>query len=77
MLFNLIVSILIGAAAGFLAGKIMKGGGFGFWINLLVGVAGGFIGGFLLPLNGIVGRIITATLGAVVLLFVISLFKKK
>ena len=38
---GIIVSILIGALAGFLAGKIMKGTGFGFWINLLVGIVGG------------------------------------
>lgn len=40
---NIIVSIIIGALAGFLAGKIMKGSGFGFIVNLIVGIVGGFI----------------------------------
>lgn len=74
---GLIISILIGALAGFLAGKIMKGGGFGFWINLLVGIVGGFIGGFIIHKGGIVWELISATLGAVILLWIISLFKKK
>ena len=63
---GLIISILIGCLAGFLAGKIMKGGGFGFWINLLVGVVGGFLGGNILSWIGIswggtvIGSLITA-----------------
>ena len=73
---NILYSILIGVLAGFLAGKLMKGRGFGFLVNLLVGVVGGVIGGVLLPLPGVLGSIITATLGAVILLFIISLFKK-
>jgi uncharacterized membrane protein YeaQ/YmgE (transglycosylase-associated protein family) len=69
--------------AGFLAGKIMKGAGFGFLINLLVGIVGGFIGGNVLGWLGvhwggtIVGQIITAVIGAVLLLWIISLIKKK
>ena len=79
---ELIITILIGALAGFLAGKIMKGAGFGFWINLLVGIVGGFIGGnvlswFGISWGGIVGQIVTAVIGAVILLWVISLIKKK
>jgi uncharacterized membrane protein YeaQ/YmgE (transglycosylase-associated protein family) len=74
--------ILIGIAAGFLAGQIMKGKGFGLWINLLVGIVGGILGGWLAGLlgisfgGGLIGALICATGGAVVLLFVISLFKK-
>ena len=80
---GIIITILIGALAGFLAGKIMKGAGFGFWINLLVGIVGGFIGGNVLGWLGIhwggtiVGQIVTAVIGAVILLWVISLIKKK
>ena len=80
---GIIITILIGALAGFLAGKIMKGAGFGFWINLLVGIVGGFIGGNVLGWLGIhwggtlVGQIITAVVGAIILLWVISLIKKK
>ena len=75
--------ILIGIAAGFLAGFLMKGRGFGWLINLLLGLAGALIGGWLLGVSrvsfgdGIIGSLIAATIGAVVLIFVVSLFKKK
>jgi len=74
--------ILIGIAAGFLAGQIMKGKGFGLWINLLVGIVGGFLGGWVFGLlglasSGIIGSLICATVGAVLLLFILSLLKKK
>ncbi len=79
---EIIISILVGVLAGFLAGKIMKGGGFGFWVNLLVGIAGGIIGGSVLGWLGIhwggwFGTLLTAIVGAVILLWIISLFKKK
>ena len=76
---NIIISILVGV----LAGKIMKGGGFGFLFNLLIGVAGGFIGGNLLSWLGIsfgeswFGTLITAVIGAVILLWIISLLFKR
>ncbi len=72
-----------GAAAGWLAGVIMKGGGFGFLINLLIGIVGGFLGGWLFGLlgislgGGIIGNLIGAVVGACLLLWIISLFKKK
>jgi uncharacterized membrane protein YeaQ/YmgE (transglycosylase-associated protein family) len=73
--------ILIGLVAGFLAGKIMRGGGFGFFVNVLVGIAGGWLGGWVFGLFGIgstsiVGSLITALVGACLLLWIISLFKK-
>lgn len=77
------VFLLIGAIAGWLAGLIMKGGGFGVLGNIIVGVIGAVLGGWLFGLLGIsvggkwVGPIITATVGAVVLLFVIGLIRKK
>ncbi|THB68343.1 MAG: GlsB/YeaQ/YmgE family stress response membrane protein [Desulfovibrio sp.] len=77
---------LVGLAAGFLAGLIMKGRGFGFIGNLVVGIVGAILGGWLfgvlglskwLP-EGLVGSLVTAVAGAVVLLFLIGLvFKKK
>ena len=73
--------IIIGVAAGWLAGQIVKGGGFGLVGDLVVGVIGALIGGFLLghvgvfP-AGILGSIITATIGAIVLLFAIRLIKR-
>lgn len=75
--------ILIGISAGFFAGKIMKGGGFGLVINLLLGLAGAFVGGWLLGVlgldlgEGIIGSLIAATIGAVLLIFVVSLFNNK
>ncbi|MDH6310779.1 putative membrane protein YeaQ/YmgE (transglycosylase-associated protein family) [Dysgonomonas sp. PFB1-18] len=79
---NLIWSIIIGIAAGFIAGKIMKGSGFGLLLNLVVGLVGGLLGGWIFTLlgigvNGTVGTLVMSTVGAVALLWIISLFKKK
>jgi uncharacterized membrane protein YeaQ/YmgE (transglycosylase-associated protein family) len=79
---NLILFLIIGLAAGWLAGQIMKGRGFGMIGNLIVGVVGAFLGGFLFSSLGIsaggslVGSLITAVIGAVVLLFLVGLIKK-
>jgi uncharacterized membrane protein YeaQ/YmgE (transglycosylase-associated protein family) len=78
---SLLVFLIIGVVAGFLAGKIMKGKGFGFFGDLVVGVVGAFVGGWVfgmlgfLPV-GILGTLISATAGAVILLFLIRLVKK-
>lgn len=79
---SIILFLLIGAVAGWLAGKLMKGGGFGLIVNIIVGVIGGFLGGWLMSLAGIqkaglLWELIVSVIGAVVLLFVISLFKRK
>jgi uncharacterized membrane protein YeaQ/YmgE (transglycosylase-associated protein family) len=80
---GLIIFVIVGAIAGWLAGQIMKGGGFGLIGDIVVGVIGAFIAGFLLPAIGIpmiggtiIGAIIYATIGAVILLFVIRLIKR-
>jgi uncharacterized membrane protein YeaQ/YmgE (transglycosylase-associated protein family) len=78
---SLIAFLLIGLVAGWLAGLIMKGGGFGLIGNLIVGVIGAFVGGFVFSLlgvsaGGLVGAIVTATVGAVVLLFLVGLVKR-
>ena len=77
---GLIIMLVIGAVAGWLAGQIFKGGGFGLIGNVIVGILGAVVAGFLLPgflpFSGIVGSIISATIGAVILLFVISLIKR-
>ncbi len=72
--------ILIGILSGFVAGKIMRGGGFGILINLLVGVIGGLLGGWVFGLlgiatAGIMGSLITSVVGAILLLWIVSLFK--
>jgi len=68
--------LIIGIIAGWLAGKIDKGRGFNLFGDMVVGVAGSFIGGYLFrtlsfSAPGIIGRIITATIGAVLLLWII------
>ena len=78
---SLIVFLIIGVVAGFLAGKIMKGGGFGLVGDLVLGVIGAFVGGWVFGLLGIlpvgiIGTLIAATVGAVILLFLIRLVKK-
>ena len=73
--------IIIGIEAGFLAGKIMRGGGFGLIINLLLGILGGVLGGWVFALfglaaSGLIGSLITSTVGAVLVLWIASLFSK-
>jgi len=75
-----IITAVIGIVAGWLAGQISRNHGFGLWGDLIVGLVGSFIGNFLLNLigmapYGIIGSVIAATLGAVILLWVIRLFK--
>ncbi|MCK9302307.1 MAG: GlsB/YeaQ/YmgE family stress response membrane protein [Bacteroidales bacterium] len=75
--------IIIGALAGFIAGKLMKGEGFGFWVNLVVGIVGGIFGGFVLRLfgvssnGGLIWSLLTSVGGAALLLWILSLLKKK
>ena len=78
---NFLIFIIIGAIAGWLAGLIMKGGGFGFLINALLGIVGGVVGGWLFGVLGIgmggsFGPFITSVVGAIVVLFIAGLFKK-
>jgi uncharacterized membrane protein YeaQ/YmgE (transglycosylase-associated protein family) len=74
--------ILIGLAAGWLAGQLMRGGGFGVIGDIIVGVIGALLGGFLFgilgifPEGGLFGRLIVATIGAVVLLFLLRLIRR-
>lgn len=78
---NLLLFLLIGLVAGWLAGQIMKGKGFGLVGNLIVGVIGAFIGGLVfdalgIAFAGIVGSLIAALVGALILLWIVSLVKK-
>ncbi|MET0688804.1 MAG: GlsB/YeaQ/YmgE family stress response membrane protein, partial [Methyloceanibacter sp.] len=78
---GIVVALIIGAVAGWLAGIVVEGGGFGLLGNILVGIAGAFLAALLFPRlglgltlgGGIVGAILTSTLGAVVLLLIINL----
>ncbi len=81
---ELLIFLLVGLVAGWLAGQIMKGKGFGLIGNLIVGVVGTFIGGWVfgalkitaLAGLGIFGQIIAAVIGAIILLWIIGMVKK-
>ena len=78
---SLLIILLVGLIAGWLAGQIVQGTGFGIIGDLLIGIAGAFIGGWLLPQlglhlgSGLISAIINATIGALLLLFVIRLVR--
>jgi uncharacterized membrane protein YeaQ/YmgE (transglycosylase-associated protein family) len=79
---SLLILLLIGAIAGYLAGIIVKGYGFGLVGNIVVGIVGALLAGWLLPRlglltgSGVLGEIISATIGAVVLLILIGFVRK-
>ena len=78
---SLIIWLIIGGVAGWLAGLIMKGYGFGIVGNIIVGILGSIVGGWLfgtyyVGANGVLGAIIGSTIGAVVLLFAIRLIRR-
>ncbi len=79
---SLIIFLVVGAVAGWLAGLIVKGRGLGLVGNIVVGVIGAFIAGLLFPAAGfviapgIVGAIINAMIGAIILLVIISLIRR-
>jgi uncharacterized membrane protein YeaQ/YmgE (transglycosylase-associated protein family) len=76
---SLVVIIIVGIVAGWLAGNIVRGGGYGLVGDLIVGIIGAFIGDRLLPRlgihlgTGIVALVVNATLGAIVLLIILRL----
>ncbi|TSA30544.1 MAG: GlsB/YeaQ/YmgE family stress response membrane protein [Bacteroidetes bacterium] len=79
-IIGILVFLAIGAIAGWLAGVILKGSGFGLLWNIIIGIVGGILGGWLFgTLFGTswIGGIITAVIGAIILLFIASLFKRK
>ena len=78
---NLLWTIIIGLVAGWLAGYLMRGRGFGVLGNIIVGIIGAVVGSLLFGLLGIgagstLGEIVVATIGAVVLLFAISFVRR-
>jgi len=80
---SLIIFLLIGAVAGWLAGVIVRGYGLGLVGNIVVGVIGSFVGGWLFSHfhlvhgGGLLGAVIGATVGAVILLFLIRLVRRR
>jgi len=80
-LTSLLIFLAIGAVAGWLAGIVMRGGGFGLVGNIIVGIIGAVVGGFAFGLlgittTGLLGSIVTATVGAVILLLIVGFLKK-
>jgi len=78
----ILVILIVGAIAGWLAGLIVKGFGFGLLGNIVVGIVGAFLAGLLLPRigltigGGLLGSIVHATIGAVILLLLIRVIKR-
>ncbi|HEY3052235.1 MAG TPA: GlsB/YeaQ/YmgE family stress response membrane protein [Thermoanaerobaculia bacterium] len=78
---GLIWFLLVGLIAGWLAGKVMRGGGFGIVGDMIVGVIGALLGGWLFGIlgiaaGGLIGQIIVAFVGALVLLFLLRLIRR-
>ena len=81
MLLQIIIFLVIGAIAGYLAGEIMKTKGFGLLGNMALGVIGALVGGLVFSFlgissGGLIGSLIVALLGSMLVLFVVGLFKK-
>jgi uncharacterized membrane protein YeaQ/YmgE (transglycosylase-associated protein family) len=80
-LTNLIWFLLIGLIAGWLAGRVMRGGGFGVVGDMIVGVLGALLGGWLfgvlgIGVGGLIGSIITAFVGAVILIALLRVIRR-
>jgi uncharacterized membrane protein YeaQ/YmgE (transglycosylase-associated protein family) len=79
---NIIIWLIVGAIAGWLAGMVVRGGGFGLIGDIIVGIIGSLIAGWLLPRIGlfiggdIIGDIINAFIGAVILLIIVRLVRR-
>lgn len=82
---EIVVMLAIGAVAGWLAGMVMKGGGFGLIGNIILGIVGSVVGTFIggivsgvatLPFSGLVGTLIWAVIGAIVVLVIVGFIKK-
>lgn len=74
--------IIVGLIAGWITGKIMKGSGYGAFMDIIIGIIGAFIGGFIMRALGFAGRggmiytIIVAIIGAIILTFILRLISK-
>ena len=78
---SILGALVIGAIAGWLAGKLMKGGGYGLFGNIVAGIIGAVIGPFIfgklsIVASGIIGTIVMATVGAAIFLWLVGLIKK-
>jgi uncharacterized membrane protein YeaQ/YmgE (transglycosylase-associated protein family) len=81
MIHGIVWWIVVGLIAGWLAGKVMKGGGFGVLMDIIIGMVGAVIGGWVFGLigifaGGLIGSILVAFVGAVILLWLVRMIKK-
>ena len=80
---NFLAWIVVGLIAGWLAGQVMKGGGYGVLVDIILGILGGFLGGWIFGLlgigagSGMIGSIIVAFVGAVILVGITRLIKRE
>jgi uncharacterized membrane protein YeaQ/YmgE (transglycosylase-associated protein family) len=71
--------IIVGLVAGWVTGKIMKGGGYGFWMDIILGIVGALVGGFIArtigisPSGGLIYTILIAIVGSIIVVFVFRL----
>jgi uncharacterized membrane protein YeaQ/YmgE (transglycosylase-associated protein family) len=78
----ILIILIVGAVAGWLAGLIVRGAGFGLIGDIIIGIIGAFIAGWLFPrlglhiMSGMIGAIVHATIGAVILLLVVRLIRR-
>ena len=78
----MIYSIIVGLIAGWLAGQVMKGGGYGVFMDLVLGLLGGIVGGWVFgalgiwPTGGIVGSVVVSFVGAVILVAITRMLKR-
>jgi uncharacterized membrane protein YeaQ/YmgE (transglycosylase-associated protein family) len=79
---ELLYFVIIGAVAGWLAGTLVRGGGFGLFGDIVVGILGAVVGGYLFGVfglsagGGLIGSLVVATVGAVVLIVILRAIKK-
>jgi uncharacterized membrane protein YeaQ/YmgE (transglycosylase-associated protein family) len=82
IIMGFLVWIVVGLIAGWLAGQVMKGGGYGILVDIILGILGGFLGGWIFGLLGIwqgggmIGSIVVAFVGAVILVWITRVLKK-
>jgi len=79
---GLLYTVIVGLIAGWLAGQVMKGGGYGVLVDIILGILGGILGAWVFGLlglhaGGLIGRIVVSFVGAVILVWLTRLVKKK
>jgi uncharacterized membrane protein YeaQ/YmgE (transglycosylase-associated protein family) len=79
---GLVYAIIVGLIAGWLAGQVMKGGGYGVFVDIILGILGGIVGRWVFALlglraGGLIGSIVVSFTGAVILVWITRLVKKK